>query len=199
MTEKELIRLAAKDKRRQALYFISLLTIMVLSMGTGWLSSSLSRDAWQQQSNSWQTQYLDLYQEYTQRVGSEPSTPTPNEVATEGPAGEAGLQGIPGPVGPVGPEGLSILGAPGIQGIPGESITGPPGPIGTPGTNGTDGTDGTDGNSVTGPPGAAGATGEPGPTCPTGTTLSTTYVQTRTDPANPTTEAWRQSSLCVTN
>lgn len=53
---------------------------------------------------------------------------------------------------------------------------------------------------VTGPQGPAGPegpAGAPGPTCAEGTTPTTIWVQTRTDPFLPTTRQWRQATLCL--
>lgn len=115
-----------------------------------------------------------------------PSDPVPGPTGPQGSQGEPGDPGEPGatgpqgPVGPAGPEGTQgVSGSPGAQGSQGEP--GPAGPQGVPG--------------ATGPQGPAGPAG---PTCAEGTTPTTIWVQTRTDPFLPTTQQWRQATLCLT-
>lgn len=148
--------------------------------------------------------YADLYAE-AQRQGVEPEAPAPEDVAreaeskagppgdrgprgepgadgTDGAAGDDGEPGEPGAPGPRGPAGVA-----GERGIPGDT-----GPMGPPGPAGVDGAPG-----PTGPPGPAGAVGPAGAACPDGTTPTTYWVQTRTDPMLPTTQQWRQAAVCA--
>lgn len=213
MTEQELLRMALKDKRRQAWYFIFIILVACLALGGGWLNSALGRAAWIDQANTWQQQYLDLYDEFTHETGDKPKAPAPDEVAekapqdeqgppgSSGPEGDRGAPGVSGKDGKPGPEGSTgpagPPGATGDQGATGEP--GPVGPAGPPGPMGSSGPVGPAGETGSaGPVGPQGPRGEAGPTCPEGTALTTIYVQTRTDPFLPTTQQWREASLCLT-
>ena len=81
MTEQELLKIAIKEKRRQALYFITIIVIVSVSLGLGWLNSAFGREAWKQQAETWQAQYLDLYDEFTREVDQEPDAPAPDQIA----------------------------------------------------------------------------------------------------------------------
>lgn len=197
MTEQDLLKIAIKEKRQQAIYFTILLIVVALSLGIGWLTASIGRQDWHDQANTWQQQYLDLYDEFTQRVGETPSAPPPDQIADKGPQGDPG---DPGPAGPQGPQGdTGSPGAPGVPGQPGaEGPTGAPGAPGAPGATGQTGATGPAGKDgqvgpagppgETGPAGPAGATGAvgatgpqgpqgpAGPACPDGTTLSYVWL-----------------------
>lgn len=200
MTEKDLLRIAIAEKRRQAWYFITIILVVSVSLGAGWISASLARDTWKQQSDTWQAQYLDLYEEFTQEVGQKPDAPAPDQIAEQGPQGDPGQPGDPGPAGPQGLPGKD--GSPGPTGAPGA-----PGPTGETGATGATGSSGAVGpagpQGIQGEPGAAGPAGPQGPqgvagpTCPDGTTATMIWVQTRTDPFLPTTQQWRQATLCL--
>lgn len=176
MTEQELLRIAIKEKRRQAWYFITILVIVAVSLGLGWLNSALGREAWMDQAETWQAQYLDLYDEFTSVVGEEPNAPSPDKVAEQGPQGEQGPVGPPGSTGPSGTDGSQGPsgkdGAAGQTGAPGEP--GPPGSTGPKGDQGEPGAPGAAG--ATGPTGATGPQGVAGPTCPDGVTPTTGYI-----------------------
>lgn len=94
---------ALKERRRQALYFVTIIVVVVLSMGLGWTNSVIGREAWKQQAESWQTAYLSLYDEFTREVGEEPDAPAPNQVT--GAPGKDGKERSAGPRGPEGPRG----------------------------------------------------------------------------------------------
>lgn len=148
--------------------------------------------------------------------------PEPAPVETlVGPKGERGPQGLPGKDGATGPQGL--VGEPGIDGLNGlngepgaagagglrgeagsagaDGAPGPAGPAGPKGDAGATGAQGPAGPAgPTGPPGPEGQpgpAGEPGPTCPDGYATSYLWVQTRTDPFLPTTQAWKQATICT--
>lgn len=162
--------------------------------------------------------YAALYAE-AEAEGVNPSAPDPGKVVPESVAarGEKGDRGAPGPVGPQGPRGedgrdgddgadgktgpagpsgakgpAGAAGAKGDQGEPG--ATGPQGPAGPKGDPGEPGPRGPEGPQ--GPPGPEGPQGPAGG-CPSGTTLETFWVQSRTDPFNPASQAWRHATLCV--
>lgn len=115
------------------------------------------------------------------------TTPAPGEQGPEGKRGPQGEQGEPGERGLPGLPGSP--GLPGANGEPGATVMSPQGPSGPPGQDGAPGAQG-----IQGPQGPAGT---PGPTCAEGTTATTIWVQTRTDPFLPTTQQWRQATLCL--
>lgn len=173
--------------------FTAITAVLSLSLGAGWITASLGRDAWKQQAETWQEQYIELYDEYTRAVGEEPAAPAPDKVSLQGPPGE---QGSPGPVGP--------------SGEPGESITGPAGPVGAqgligpqgePGFHGEQGEPGAPGAQgpagLPGEPGSPGPAGPPGPVCPEGLSQTSIYLQTRTDPLLHSTQQWSLSTVCL--
>ena len=75
-------RQALRERRRQALYFITIIVVVVLSMGLGWISSVSEREAWKQRAETWQ---------------SDPA-------GSPGPAGPQGQGGPRGPAGPLCPD-----------------------------------------------------------------------------------------------
>ncbi|AXQ52889.1 hypothetical protein SEA_NEFERTHENA_25 [Microbacterium phage Neferthena] len=182
MTEQELLKIAIKEKRRQAWYFITIIIVLAVSLGLGWLNSALGREAWRQQADTWQAQYLDLYDEFIQEVGQEPSAPAPDDIADQGPQGEQGQQGDPGAVGPQGPSGLpGVPGLNGLDGLPGATgPTGAPGPAGADGVAGATGATGEPGpagaQGPAGPAGPQGPQGVAGPTCPEGVTPAVGFI-----------------------
>lgn len=128
------------------------------------------------------------------------------ERGERGPAGPSGALGAPGEDGADGAAGArgeagedgatGATGATGLSGSPGDTgAQGPPGPPGAKGDAGPAGATGATG--AQGPPGPEGPPGPAGPTCPTGSTATSFWVQTRTDPFIPTTQAWRQATLCI--
>jgi len=126
----------------------------------------------------------------------------PGEDSTvPGPPGAAGEDStVPGPRGPAG-ESSTVPGPRGANGTDGKDSTvpGPPGPVGPVGPVGPMGPAGPAGldSTVPGPIGPMGPAGPAGPVCPVGTAESTYWLQTRTDPLIPTTQAWRRAVLCV--
>lgn len=117
-----------------------------------------------------------------------------------GPAGEDGEDGAAGAVGAAGVAGARGLpGAVGEAGEPGAAgVDGGPGPQGAPGPPGIDGAAGPPGPpGVDGAQGPTGPEGPPGPTCPEGYETSYLAVPTRADPADPTSEQWRQATVCT--
>ncbi len=124
--------------------------------------------------------------------GQNPETLPVGPEGPRGPAGDPGAQGLPGEEGPPGPSGpAGPQGQTGQTGPVGES--GEPGPAGPQGPAGPAGPQGEPG--ATGPQGPAGPAG---PACAEGTTPTTIWVQTRTDPFLPSTQQWRQATLCLT-
>lgn len=121
-----------------------------------------------------------LYERQSEQLkanGIKPTTPSPEQIAKQGPAGDQGLSGDTGPTGPRG-----VAGEPGIPGISGldgavgatgeSGGSGGPGSAGAPGVTGPAGKDGANGAA-----GADGAPGAPGATGADGTpVLSWTYV-----------------------
>lgn len=182
MTEQELLKIAIKEKRRQGMIFAGILVFVIISMGLGWLTSAIGREAWKQQADTWQQEYLDLYDEYTQEVGQEPDAPAPDKVAEQGPQGEPGAPGAPGPVGPQGPAGepgrIGPAGPEGTTGTTGETGTsGPSGNTGPQGERGPQGPAGVQGPAgETGAPGPIGPIGPPGPACPDGYYLDDVWL-----------------------
>ncbi|MEA1264260.1 hypothetical protein MicroSTF_14550 [Microbacterium sp. STF-2] len=157
MTDTEaLLKASVRERRRIFLMFTVLLVLVAAALGLGWLGSAIGRDSWHEQAMTWQTQYVELYDEFTATTGEEPAAPDPAVVADEGPPGE---QGAPGPVGPAGPAGKD--GRPGLDStVPGPA--GPPGADSTvPGPQGVAGRDGQD-STVPGPQGAQGSQGPAG-------------------------------------
>lgn len=149
-------------------------------------------------------QYGDLYEQAIE-AGVDPDTPAPTALPTA-------VQGARGEVGEQGPAGLR-----GVDGLPGEDST-VPGPQGEPGAVGATGSAGAAGAQgepgAIGPAGPAGPQGEPGPQgeagavgpegpqgpaggCPEGSSLRTTYVQTRSEPIDPFTQAWTLATFCA--
>lgn len=135
------------------------------------------------------------------------------EPGPPGPTGEPGLDGADGADGPPGTDGVNgasgsdgLPGSPGEPGAPGSpGDSGPPGTQGEPGATGPAGPAGPEGptgpvgpQGATGEPGDPGAPGPPGPTCPDDLATTTLWVQTRVDPALPTTQQWRQAVICTT-
>lgn len=96
-------RQALKERRQQALYFITIIVVVVLSMGLGWMSSVSGREAWKQQAETWQSKYLSLYDEFIREVGEEPDALSPDQVPPDASAARPGPQGQEGPRGPAGP------------------------------------------------------------------------------------------------
>lgn len=138
-----------------------------------------------------------LYDQLT-KLGQQPEAPRPSNpvVGPTGATGAPGAQGIQGDQGEPGIPGAP--GAPGATGAPGPAgAEGQPGPAGAQGDTGPAGPAGPQGPA--GPAGPQGPQGVAGPTCPDGTTLTTVYVQTRTDPESPLTQAWTPASLCIVN
>jgi hypothetical protein len=144
-------------------------------------------------------------------VGPQGVQGPPGPEGPRGPQGVAGLPGTPGLQGPAGQQGNQ--GAQGIPGLPG--LTGLQGPVGLPGTDGAQGPAGPAGPQgpagpagpagqpgpqgepgPAGPQGPAGPAGAPGPACPEGFEPQSIWVQTRTDPFMPVTQAWRQTTMC---
>lgn len=139
-----------------------------------------------------------------QIILGEPGPPGPRgEQGRTGPPGEIGPRGPLGPRGPKGeagtdgePGAVGAAGSDGAAGIPGEQgPQGEPGPQGVHGEQGPAGPQGAKGD--TGPQGPQGPPGAAGPTCPEGSTPQSYYVQTRTDPMMPLTQAWRLATICT--
>lgn len=146
--------------------FTLVLVAVVVSMGAGWWTAWNGREAWHEQSVSWQDRYVELYGEFIDTTGEEPQAPDPGDVAKEAPEP---VVGSPGPVGPVGP-----------AGVPGRDVTagqvaaavtsycsplmciGPAGKDGADGSPGAPGSNGGPGADST-TPGPQGPQGVPGP------------------------------------
>ena len=141
-------RQSLKERRRQALYFVTIIMVVVLSMGLGWMSAVSGREAWKQQAETWQSEYLSLYDEFTREVGEEPDALSPNQVPSDA------SKALPGLVGPTGPQGA-------------DGRDGKDGPAGSPGLAGADGKDGLAVSpGPAGPQGQEGPRGPAGPLCP---------------------------------
>lgn len=167
--------------------------------------------------------YASLYAQ-AQAEGVDPDAPEPSvvtEVARQGERGDRGEPGFPGAAGPPGPTGFpgapGAAGLPGAQGVPGvPGPVGPPGPVGQSGPAGPAGEAGAQGEpgatgpagppgemgpagpqGPEGPTGATGPAGPAGPTCPDGTSLVTTWLQSRENPDIPTTQSWIPATICV--
>ena len=113
-------------------------------------------------------QYNDLFGLYEKQNsqlkanGITPVTPSPDQIAKQGPVGDRGLTGDSGPTGPRGVSGdAGIAGVNGLDGAVG--ATGAAGDSGATGATGPSGQNGATGASgADGAPGAPGATGSDG-------------------------------------
>lgn len=189
---------------------VAILVLLLIGLGTWFLVNLVDRNARlntlvaaQREEITHLTEDLISSQENAQALydqllslGEAPEGINPEVLPVEGPQGVQGAQGLPGIPG--------LRGPPGPQGAPGESVTGPQGDAGAPGAPGADGAPGPQGppgeqgaQGPQGPQGEAGPPGPAGPVCPEGFTQTTIWVQTRTDPFLPTTQQWRQSTLCL--
>lgn len=133
-----------------------------------------------------------LYEKQNEQLranGIQPTTPSPNQVATTGAAGSSGADGPRGAQGNPGADGTNgVLGANGAAGATGAAGTdGAPGTTGTPGSNGADGAVGPAGPA--GPAGPTGVTGLAG-AIPASLTIvapsGTVYICTPPTPNVPT-------------
>ena len=156
-------RQSLKERRRQALYFVTIIMVVVLSMGLGWMSAVSGREAWKQQAETWQSEYLSLYDEFTREVGEEPDALSPNQVPSDASEARPGLVGPAGPQGADGRDGKDgPAGSPGLAGADGkDGATGPQGPAGADGKEGPAGSP-----DPAGPQGQEGPRGPAGPLCP---------------------------------
>lgn len=222
MTETERTATLLQNLDRKALIRAVFVIALVVSIGINiaiWWQAQVRAEQHQETAVSLAQQVQDACADGGLSVGGRDlcrraddvvqSAPVAGPVGDRGPQGERGFTGPRGDTGPRGPEGEpgprgergpeGDRGPQGEQGAQGDTgATGPEGDAGPMGETGPRGETGATGaRGPQGETGPAGPAGPAGPTCPDGYAPRALYVQSRTDPMMPLTQAWRLATICT--